>query len=99
MDDLDLDGIMDTFDSRGVTSLIMEMKNLDDKNVFPIFNKENYWNNVRGDLRSGNFGPDSKVKDFVPYIFNEKDGAGNYITHPIDTEEFQYVRERIEKMW
>jgi hypothetical protein len=87
MDDLDLDGIMDTFDSRGVTSLIMEMKNLDDKNVFPIFNKENYWNHVRGDLKNGNFGPDSKVKDFVPYIFTEKDDAGNYITHPIDTEE------------
>lgn len=100
IDDLDLDGIMDSLEGKGVTSLISELKSLDDKNVFPIFNKKNYWDHVRGDLMRGDFtSKDSKVKDFVPYIF-EKDFDGNYITHPIDTEEeFNQVKDRIESMW
>ena len=101
MEDLDLDGIMDSLEGRGVTSLISELKSLDDKHVFPIFNKQNYWDHVKGDLMRGDFtSKDSKVKDFVPYIFDEKDVDGNYITHPINTEEeFKQVKERIESIW
>jgi hypothetical protein len=42
---------------------------LDDKNVFPIFNKDNYWDHVKGDMRAGNW-EDKKIKGFVPYIFD-----------------------------
>lgn len=100
LDDLDLDGIVGSLDTKGVTDLIKEMKSIDDKNVFPIFRKDEYWNHVRKDLQEGNFGENSKVKDFVPYIFDEIDSEGNYITHPINTEEeFKQVQERIESMW
>lgn len=98
MEDLDLDGIVDSAEGRGVTSLIQELKSLDDKNVFPIFNKDNYWDHVKGDMREGNW-DSKKVKWFVPYIFDKK-VDGTYDTHPIDTEEeFGKIRERIEKMW
>lgn len=98
MEDLDLDGIVDSAEGRGVTSLMQELKSLDDKNVFPIFNKDNYWDNVRGDMRDGNWTSD-KVKWFVPYIFDQGPD-GNYDTHPIDTEEeFKKIRNRIEKIW
>lgn len=98
MEDLDLDGIVDSAEGRGVTSLMQELKSLDDKNVFPIFNKDNYWDNVRGDMREGNWNSD-KVKWFVPYIFDQGPD-GNYDTHPIDTEEeFKKIRNRIEKIW
>lgn len=100
MDNIDLDGIVGTLDSKGVTDLIKELKSLDDRNVFPIFNKQNYWDHVKKDLKEGNFGPDSHLRDYVSYIFEEKDSEGNYITHPIDTEEeFNLVKNRIEKMW
>ena len=99
IEDLDLDGIVDSAEGRGVTSIMQELKSLDNKNVFPIFNKDNYWNNIRGELRDGNWNSD-KIKDFIPYIFDEKDSEGNYITHPITTEEeFNQIRNRIESMW
>ena len=54
MDNIDLDGIVGTLDSKGVTDLIKELKSLDDRNVFPIFNKQNYWDHVKKDLKEGN---------------------------------------------
>lgn len=97
IDDLDLDGIVGSMDSIGVTGLIKELKSLDDKNVFPIFNRDNYWNHVKGELKTGKY---DKLKDYIPYIFDEKDSDGNYITHPIETEEeFNLIKNRIESMW
>ena len=51
MDDLDLDGIIGSLDTKGVTELIKELKNLDDKNVFPIFFFFFYWDNVKVDMK------------------------------------------------
>ena len=91
MDNLDLDGIVDSAEGRGVTSLMQELKSLDDKNVFPIFNKDNYWDHVKGDMRAGNW-EDKKIKGFVPYIFDQNPD-GTYDTHPITTEEeFNKIR-------
>jgi len=39
-------------------------------------------------------------KDDLWVIFDEKDAEGNYITHPITSEEeFEHVREKFTKMW
>ena len=98
MEDLDLDGIVDSAEGRGVTSLMQELKSLDDSNVFPIFIKDNYWDHVKGELREGNW-ESKKIKGLIPYIF-KKGPDGNYETHPITTEEeFKNIREKIEKMW
>jgi hypothetical protein len=97
MEDIDLDGIVGSLDTKGVTELIKELKNLDDKNVFPIFDKKNYWNHVKVDMKKGDF---SRLEDYIPFIFDEKDSEGNYITHPIETEEdFKIIQNRIEAMW
>lgn len=97
MEDMDLDGIVGSLDTKGVTELIKELKNLDDKNVFPIFDKKNYWDHVKVDMKRGDF---SRLKDYIPFIFDEKDSEGNYITHPIETEEeFKQIQNRIEAMW
>jgi hypothetical protein len=52
--------------------------------VFPIFDKKNYWDHVKVDMKKGDF---SRLEDYIPFIFDEKDSEGNYITHPIETEE------------
>lgn len=96
MDDMDLDGIVGSLNSVGVTELIKNLKNLDDKNVFPIFDRKNYWDHVKNELFSGKI---DKLKDYIPYIY-EKDSNGEYIIEPIQTDDqFEKIKNRIEKMW
>ena len=83
MDDLDLDGVIGSLDTIGVTELIKNLKNLDDKNVFPIFDRKNYWDHVKGELTTGKI---DKLKDYIPYIYDKKPN-GEYDIKPIETEE------------
>lgn len=93
----DLDEITGKYPDIGVTGFIKEMRNPDGNLLFPLFDQDNYWNEVKKELQEGNF--NHFFKDYQQYIF-EKDAEGNFITHPIDSdEEFKQIRKKIEGIW
>lgn len=96
-DFVDLDGVMGTFPNIGVTSFIKELRTNEGDYVFPLFNSDNYWNEIKKEIKVGNF--DGFFKDYVPYVFEQK-SDGTYDTHPIESEEeFKEIRKRVENIW
>lgn len=96
----DLDNIVGKLDRVGVSQFMKQISSVSGGLLFPEFRAEDYWNNVKGNLKQGIFTDfKNELKDDLWVIF-EKDANGEYITHPITTEEeFQYIKKRFTDMW
>ena len=97
----DLDGIVGKLDRRGVSQLMKELVSTSNAQLFPEFRADEYWSRVKRRLAAGDFSDfKNDEKDDLWVIFDEKDAEGNYITHPITSEEeFQHIRDKFTKMW
>ena len=96
----DLDGVVGKLDRMGVSQLIKQMRSINDQLLFPEFRADEYWKNVKGNLKQGIFTDfKNELKDDLWVIF-DKDENGEYITHPITTEEeFEYIKKKFTDMW
>ena len=101
LEDNDLDGIVGKLDRRGVSQLMKELVSTSNAQLFPEFRADEYWSRVKRKMAAGDFSDfKNDQKDDLWVIFDEKDAEGNYITHPITSEEeFEHIREKFTKMW
>lgn len=96
-DFVDVDGVIGKYPDIGVSSFIKELRTLEGNLIFPLFQSDNYWEEIKKEIKVGNF--DGFFKDYVPYIFEQKPD-GTYDTHPIETEEeFKQIRQKVENIW
>jgi hypothetical protein len=65
-----------------------ELVSTSNAQLFPEFRADEYWSRVKRRLAAGDFSDfKNDEKDDLWVIFDEKDAEGNYITHPITSEE------------
>lgn len=99
---MDLDKLisLDTENYITITDLIRSMSTIEDYQLTPVFNSDEYWSRAQVRFADiNNFNEGEFYHDLVPYIF-DKNPDGTYDIHSItDTEEFKKVRERVEFVW